>query len=369
MRGAWIRIFAMAVKELAVVLRDRRVLTTLVASPVIQLVLFGLATTLEVKNVSLGVVNRDAGIASEQFLAALGATRNVRQVIVYPTEQALGQAIEKREILGGLIFPPDLSNRVARGDIGEIGLLLDGRRVNASQIVTSYISEVTQATGQALRPAVHRSPDLVVRNAFNPNLDYSWFTLPGMIAVITTVLVLSVSVQAIAREREFATFDQLMALPMRPWEILLGKTVPAFLVGLFNGSFYIAMVALLSDVPFYGSFLLAVAAVAAFSLAVSAIGLAISSVAANQQQAFLGGFLVIVPMILLSGYASPVDGMPQWLQVIAAVDPLSHLLTICHGVFLKNLPPAIIVHNIWPMLLVAVSALGIGHALLRVRSN
>lgn len=368
MSGALVRILAMAAKELAVVLRDRRVLTTLVASPVIQLILFGLATTLEVKNVSLGLVNRDNGVVSEQFLAAVGAAQNVRQVIAYPTERALVEAIERREVLGGIILPPDLSIRVARGDEGRIGLLLDGIRVNAAQIVTVYISDIAATTGVALR-ADAQAPDLVVRNWYNPNLDYSWFTLPGMIAVITTVLVLSVSVQAIAREREFGTYDQLMALPMRHWEILAGKAVPAFLVGVFNGAFYVAMVALLSDVPFHGSYPLIVLAIAVFSLAVSGIGLAISSVAASQQQAFLGGFLVIVPMILLSGYASPIDGMPRWLQPIAAIDPLSHLLAISHGIFLKNIPTDAVFAHIWSMALVAIGALVIGHILLRRRSN
>ncbi len=368
MSRALVRILAMALKELAVVLRDRRVLTTLVASPVIQLVLFGFATTLEVKNVSLGLVNRDNGVVAEQFLAAVGASNNVRRIIVYPNEQALGEAIEQREVLGGMILPPDLSARIARGDEAKVGLLLDGRRVNASQIVASYISEIAATNGaqSSVRGSV---PNLVVRNWYNPNLDYSWFTLPGMIAVITTVLVLSVSVQAIAREREFGSFDQLMALPMRHGEILLGKAVPATLVGLFNGSFYVPMVALLSDVPFRGSYPLVVGAIAAFSLAVSAIGLAISSAAANQQQAFLGGFLVIVPMILLSGYASPIDGMPGWLQVIAAIDPLSHLLAVCHGVFLKDMPAAMIASHIWPMLLFAAASLALAFGLLRRRTN
>ena len=368
MSGAFARVLAMAAKELAVVLRDRRVLTTLVASPVIQLVLFGLATTLEVKNVSVGLVNRDTGVVSEQFLAAVGAAPNVRQVVPYPSERALGAAIERREVLGGLILPPDLSARVARGEEGQVGLLLDGRRVNASRIFSTYISEIAASMGAALR-SVPAAPDLVVRNWYNPNLDYSWFTLPGMIAVITTVLVLSVSVQAMAREREFGTYDQLMALPLRHLEILLGKAVPAFLVGLSNGSFYVAMVALLSDVPFHGSYALIVLAIAVFSLAVSAIGLAISSVAASQQQAFLGGFLVIVPMILLSGYASPVDGMPGWLQPIAQLDPVTHLLVITHGIFMKDIPVGVVLNHVWPMLAVAFVALVLGHVLLRRRSN
>jgi len=366
MSGSISRIIAMATKELAVVLRDRRVLTTLVASPVIQLILFGLATTLEVKNVSLGLVNRDTGIVSERFLAAVAAGPQVGRIIVYPSEAALAQAIEEREVLGGLILPQNLSVQTARGETGSIGLLLDGRRVNTSQIFASYIAEIA-ASAEVAAPDTRVAPDLVVRNWFNPNLDYSWFTLPGMVAVITTVLVLSVSVQAIAREREFGTYDQLMALPLRDWEILAGKLVPAFLVGLCNGSFYVAMVAILSDVPFTGSYPLIVLAITCFSLAVTAVGLAISTVAANQQQAFLGGFLVIVPMILLSGYASPVDGMPHWLQLISAIDPLTHMLAICHGVFLKAMPAQAIFSHIWPMVLVAVGALIAGRVLLRAR--
>ncbi|WP_410000255.1 ABC transporter permease [Novosphingobium sp. APW14] len=106
-----------------------------------------------------------------------------------------------------------------------------------------------------------------------------------------------------------------------------------------------------------------------FSLAVTAIGLAISSVAASQQQAFLGGFLVIVPMILLSGYASPIDGMPDWLKPVAAVDPLSHFLAVCHGIFLKDMPFAVVVGHIWPMFVVASLALLGANALLRGRGN
>lgn len=120
----------------------------LAGSIMVTLALSGcVATTLEVKNVSLGLVNRDNGAVSEHFLAAVGAAQNVRQVIVYPTERELGEAIERREVLGGIILPPDLSIRVARGDEGRVGLLLDGRRVNAAQIVTAYISDIAATTG------------------------------------------------------------------------------------------------------------------------------------------------------------------------------------------------------------------------------
>lgn len=370
MRGALIRIAAMALKELRVVLLDRRVLTTLVISPVIQLILFGFATTLEVRNIDLGVVNRDNGVASEQFLASAAAVRNVRSLRSYPSEAALAKAIEQREVLGGLLIPPDLSGRIARSDPAEIGLLLDGRRINAAQIVAGYMGEVAAQTGATLRAdSAANTPQLAVRHWYNANLEFRWFTLPGMITLITTVLVLSVSVQAIARERESGTWDELMALPMRHWEILAGKCAPAFTVGLFNGGLYVAIIPLVSDVPFNGSLGLMLLAIASFSLAVTAIGLSISTLAQNQQQAFLGGFLVIVPMMLLSGYASPVDSMPAWLQPVARIDPLSHMLVVCHGLFLKAMPAAMVFEQIAPMLAVAAGALVLATLLLKWRSE
>lgn len=370
MTGALIRVWAMALKELKVVLLDRRVLTTLVISPIVQLILFGFATTLEVKNIDIGVVNRDSGVASEQFLAAMAGNRNMREIRFYPNESALRQAIEQREVIAGLLIPPDLSHHYARRETAEMGLLLDGRRINAAQIVAGYMADIAHEAGGKMRPELaHPEPEVVARHWWNPNLEYRWFTLPGMITLITTVIVLSVSVQAIAREREFGTFDELMALPMRHWEILAGKCVPAFCVGLFNGALYVVTIPLVSDVPFNGSLFLMLPAIASFSLAITGIGLAISTVSQNQQQAFLGGFLVIVPMMLLSGYASPVDSMPLWLQHVASIDPLSHMLTICHGLFLKDLPAAVALTHIWPMLAVAIVSLLAALQLLRSRST
>jgi ABC-2 type transport system permease protein len=368
MSGALIRVAAMALKELRVVLLDRRVLTTLVISPIVQLILFGFATTLEVKNFRFGFVNRDHGVVSEQVLSATAANRNIAELISYPNEAALGRAIERREVLGGMILPADLSLRFHRDEPAEIGVLLDGRRINASQIVAGYLNEIAGQVGASLRPATVRiGPAVAERHWFNPNLEYSLFTLPGMITLITTVVVLSVSVQAIAREREFGTWDEVQALPLRPWEILLGKCAPAFTVGVVNGTLYVLVIPLVSSVPFLGSYPLMILSIACFSLAVTGIGLAISTLAQNQQQAFLGGFLVIVPMMLLSGYASPIDGMPGWLQPIAAINPLSHMLVICHGLFLKELPTAVVLAEIWPMLGVAAAALATGLVLLRSR--
>lgn len=354
------RIFAMAAKELKVVLLDQRARVALIASPILQLVLFGLATTLEVKNIDLGVVNRDTGMASQRLLEALDGSRNIRKLLVYRDDAALTQAIEDRSVIAGLVIPPDLSRDVAAGGTGEVGLLLDGRRINSAQIVAGYLSEMAGMAGAVLRPVpAAAAPELVAVNWFNANLDYRWFTMPGLVAMISAVLVLTVSLQAVARERELGTFDELMILPLHPLEILIGKTVPAFIVGFFNAALYVVLIPLIYGVPIHGSLLLLFIGVFSFSLAVTGIGLSISAIARNQQQAFLGGFMVMVPLIMLSGYASPVDNMPGWLQVVSRVDPLSHMLIICQGIFLKDLPAMIVLDHVWPMLGVAAITLSL----------
>jgi ABC-2 type transport system permease protein len=181
------------------------------------------------------------------------------------------------------------------------------------------------------------------------------------------VLVLSVSAQSVAREREFGTFDELMILPLRPSEILLGKVAPAFLVGLVNCLLYAALIPLLYGVPLTGSVPLLLLAVVVYTMALVGLGLMISCIAGNQQQAFLGMFFVTVPLILLSGYVSPVDNMPAWLQPIVAANPTRHMIVICEGIFLKDLPADLVLKHLGPMLAVAAATFTIALALFRAR--
>lgn len=368
--GRIARLAALALKELRVVLLDRRARITLIVSPILQLALFGFATTLEVKNFDIGVVDRDNGRAAEQLIAALDGSPNVRVLRFYPSEAALDQAIAHRRIIAGLLLPQRLSEEVSAGRTGEVLVLLDGRRSNAAQIVAGYIEQIAARAGAELRPqAVERGPQLLVRNAYNPNLDYLWFTLPSMIAVISAVLALSVAAQSIAREREFGTFDELMILPLHPWEILLGKVAPAFLVGMANAALFTVLIPLLYGVPLTGSPVLLLTAIFVYSMALVGIGLLISSVAQNQQQAFLFMFFVTVPMILLSGYASPVDNIPGWLQPLVAVNPAHHMLVISEGIFLKDLPPDLVLRHLLPMLGLAAALFAGALALFRAHGE
>ena len=370
-QGRFTRLAALALKELKVVLLDRRARTTLLLSPLMQLLLFGFATTLEVKAIDIGVVDRDGGRAAQAMIAALDGSPNVRRLRSYPSEAALDEGIARREVIAGLILPQRLSANIAAGRGGEVLALLDGRRTNAAQIVSGYLSQIAIRAGAELRPQ-SRGPPLpqaVTRNWFNANLDYLWFTMPAMIAVITAVLVLSVSAQSVAREREFGTFDELMILPLKAHEILLGKVAPAFLVGIVNCLIFVAVTPVLYGVPLTGSLGLLLLGVVAYTMALVGLGLMISTLAGNQQQAFLGMFFVTVPLILLSGYASPVDNMPAWLQPLVAVNPTYHMIVISEGVFLKDLPSDLVLRHILPMLGAAVVTFTMAWTLFRARSE
>ncbi len=345
-------------------LRDRRSRITLVLPPILQLVLFGFASTLEVKNTTIGVYDRDHGAWSREIVDRLAGSPNVRRLVRLDSPRAVERAIDDRDVIAVVSFGQTFSADIAAGRPAVVQALFDGRRSNASQILGGYLTQIVASVGAELRPAPARPPgSSIVVNLFNPNLDYLWFTMPGLVVTIAALSVLSVTAQSIARERELGTFDQLLVSPLRVHEILIGKIAPALALGLFNASVYAVLIPFVFRVPFTGSVLLFYVSLACYLTALIGAGLLVSILSQTQQQAFLGMFLSTVPLILLSGYAAPVDNMPGWLQVIAQADPLTHFLVIAEGVFLKNMPAAEVLANTWPLVLIAAVTLT-GSALL-----
>ncbi len=362
------RLIALALKELRVVLLDRRSRMTLLASPLVQMFLFGLATTLDVTNISIGVVNRDNGVVGEKLLATLDGSQNIGRLIYYPNIASLHRGIEHKKVIAGLVMPGDLSAKVARGETGSVGMILDGRRINSAQIVAGYAAQMAAEVGLNQRNEVSPTrPGLTVTNWFNPNLENIWFTMPALIAMIATVVSISVSAQSIAREREDGTIDQMLILPLSRLEILAGKLAPGLLIALFNATLFVVLIPLVFHVPLTGSIWLLALATLAFGLSISGMGLAVSVVTQNQQQAFLAVFLFIVPLVLSSGYVTPYDNMPGWLQTAAQANPIYHMLIICQGIFLKSLPVSIAMPHIWAMVAIAVATLVLAGFIFKTR--
>jgi len=368
----WTRLLALIVKELLVVLRDPRSRTILIGPPVIQLVLFSFAATLEVKNVDLVVMNRDEGPSGIELIRRIEGSPSFRSVVPVHDPRALQRAIDEEKALGAIDIGPSFSVDLAAGRPAKIQVLLDGRRSNASQIVNGYLGVIVNTYMADENEHYRRTasiPRVTPRNWFNPNLTFTWFTVPGLIAIVALLVGLLVTALSVARERELGTFDQLMVAPLRTHEVLLGKMIPPMLIGLGHITIYILATVLVFQVPLRGSVLLLYGSGVFFLAAVVGIGLFISSLCATQQQAILGAFLFVAPATLLSGFATPIENMPDWLQPITMVNPLRHFLVVTRGVFLKAMPFSEVVKNTLPLLAIAIVTLTAAAWLFRRRTE
>lgn len=350
------RLYILIIKELISYFRDTRMRAILIGPPLAQLLVFSFAVTLEVRNVDVAVLDQDSGQTSTQFVERLQASSFVRTLIPVHDMATMTKLIDERKVLLGIRFTPNFSRDILAGDTGVVQVLLDGRRANAAQIVLNYTTALAAKLGASLAP--NKIPrDVVVRHWFNPNLSYRWFIVPSLSGVLALTISLLITGLSIARERELGTFDQLLVSPISPTEIIIGKTIPAVIIGAVLGLTMIAAGILIFRVPFTGSVTLLALALPLFILSSVGIGLSISAISNTQQQAILGVFAAVIPIILTSGFATPVENMPGWLQTVSMANPLRYYLVIVQGSFLKALPPAEVLANALPLVIIAMVSL------------
>jgi ABC-2 type transport system permease protein len=368
----WTRLLALIVKELLVLLRDPRSRVILIGPPVIQLVVFAFAATLEVKNVDVVVLNRDEGASGVELVRRIEGSPTFRSVLPVHDPVSLRRAIDQEQAICAIDIGPSFSRDLVAARPASVQLVLDGRRSNASQIVNGYLGEIINDYVADENERFHRLagvPRVVSRNWFNPNLTFTWFTVPGLIAIIAQIVGLLVTALSVARERELGTFDQLMVAPLRTHEILLGKLIPPVLIGFFHITLYVVATIVIFHVPLRGSLVLLYASALFFLAAVAGVGLFISSLCATQQQAILGAFLFTAPATLLSGFATPIENMPDWLQPITLINPLRYFLVVTRGVFLKAMPAEEVAKATWPLMCIAAVTLTAAAWLFRRRTE
>ena len=280
------------------------------------------------------------------------------------------EAIDSRDVLMAMRIPQDFSRRIAAGRTAQVQLILDGRRSNSAQIVAGYASAIiTTYNEELLRRGRRGSPPsaVVPRIWFNPNQNAVWNTVPALVAILSALMGLLVTALSVARERELGTFEQLLVSPLTPVEIIIGKALPALLIGMGEASLMIAIGVFVIGVPLLGSLTMLYSTMVVFMLSVIGVGLFISSLAKTQQQAILGTFVFMVPAMLLSGFASPIENMPDWLQTATLANPIRYFIEICKGVFLKEMPLSMALDNLWPMLIIALVTLSAATWLFRHR--
>lgn len=364
-----IRIISLILKELQDLFRNRRSAFVLILPVLLQVAVFPFVATLEVKNCTVGILNEDGGKTSVEYVQRIAASPYFTDVLSFDGEAEWSRALDEQKVMAALRIPSDFEARLRQTGRASVQCVLDGRHSNSSQIVAGYLSNILE--GMIVSGETEPTPPetLSVRHLYNGDLEYRWIILPSLVALITSFSCLIVTSISLAREKEEGTYEQLLVTPLTPLQILAGKVVPAILVALMQGSIIAVGAVLFYRVPFTGSVALLYAALILFSFSLAGIGLAISSVCRTQQQAFISVFCFLVPAIILSGFLSPVENMPVFLQWLSKIDPLSYLLVVVKGVFLKGYGFANAWRELGAFILIASVTLSFAYVVMKRRSG
>ena len=359
------RLKQMLIKEFIQVFRDKRTRFVLFGPPIIQMLIFGYAATFEIHHVPTVVLDLDHSQESRELISRFSSSPYFdvqRQLTDY---RQIGDLIDQGKATVGLEINAGFAQNLRKGQTAPLQVIVDATNSNTALIASGYITQIALGFAQDYqKDRIYRiSPQMVEevpsvqleqRPWYNPDLRSRWFFIPGIIGSLTLVLVVTLTAFAVVREREIGTLEQIMVTPIRPAEFILGKTLPFFLIGLFDVSLIGAVGTLWFKVPFRGQILVLYAGAVLFLLCMLGAGLLISTVSSTQQQAMVTAFFVIMPAITFSGFGFPISTMPQWLQYSTYLSPLRYFLVVLRASYLKGVGMEIL----WPQML-AMAALGI----------
>jgi ABC-2 type transport system permease protein len=364
------RVMALVKKELLTLLKDPKSRFVVIGPPIIQLIIFGYAATFDLENVPFAVYNEDNGKAGRDLIAYFEATSALEKVRTITHHSEIAPTIDSRSAIMVLHLGPDFSTHLQRREPAPLQVIIDGRNSNTALIVLNYVRNIVVSFNHDWIVKHGGDPPAAqpVFNAwYNPTMESQWFIVPGIIGLLTLVVTLLVTALTVAREREQGTFDQLLVTPMRSIEILLGKALPGFLIGCVEATFIITIAVLWFRIPLLGSLVTLYLGLFLFLLSAVGVGLMISSIAVTQQQGLLGAFLFLVPAVILSGFATPIANMPEFVQYITYADPLRYFERILRAVFLKGATLESLMVELWPMAVIGVINLGVATWLFRRR--
>ncbi|MDR3512148.1 MAG: ABC transporter permease [Caulobacteraceae bacterium] len=334
-----LRMIALTRKELLAILKDPRSRITLFVPPIIQCLIFGYAATFDLSNVPYAAYDQDRSAASQQLLARLDGSGVFRRIGNIDSPAAMTQAIDNGRALLVLQIAPDFERRLQAGEQADVQVVADGRNSNTAGVAMGYVSTIVATFNGDWRSGHGGATPTVqptLRAWYNANLETRWNMIPALIGTLTMMQTVMLTALSVAREREQGTFDQLQVTPLRPAEIIVGKTVPSMLVGAVQATNVLLVAQLWFHIPFQGSFLVLYAGLVLFLLAAVGLGLFVSSVAQTMQQAMLYTFIVMMPFMLLSGLTTPISSMPQVLQDFTLINPLRYAIDIAHRVYLEG---------------------------------
>jgi ABC-2 type transport system permease protein len=357
------RVRYLLVKELIQVLRDKRLRVTLIVPPLLQLIIFGYAANLDVKHIHTAVRDLDQSADSRDLIGRFSSSKYFDIVFFPQTPKEIERLIRHGDIALSMEIPNDFSRKLKKGDTASVQILIDGSESNTAMIALGYINRIlSDYSTMVLVKRLNRAGmvgfeeagvEVEHRTWFNPNFESRLFFIPGVIANIAFLIPIILTAMAVVREREIGTLEQIMVTPLRPWELVVGKTLPFALFGLMD----VVMIAFIGmfwfEVPLRGNPFILLFGTVLFLMGSVGIGLFISTISSTQQQAQISTFFFSMPAFILSGFVFPLENLPTWIRYLTYANPLRYFLVIIRGVFLKGNGLDIL----WPQML-ALAVLG-----------
>lgn len=362
------QIGALILKELLTLIKEPSSRVILFAPALMQALLFGYGATYDLKQAPYALLDQSHSAASLELLARLDGTGVfVREATLASTQQ-IASEIDTGRALMVISIPPDFATRLAARQSAPLQVILDGRNSSTAGTAAGYINAIVadyNATQGGTAPGI----TLERRAWYNPDLASRWNLMPALIAALSMLQTLLISALSVAREREQGTFDQLLVTPLTPMQILIGKALPAILVGLLQSTLIFLIIRFWFQIPLNGSPGLLYLGLLTFNIAVVGLGLSISALASSMQQAMLYTFLLIMPLMLLSGLLTPVRNMPAALQIATCANPLRFGMSIVRSVYLEGAGLAEVWPDFIPLLALAVVTLPLAAWLFRNRMS
>ncbi len=369
----WRRTAAIIKKEFLQTLREPGMRLVLVLPPLIQLIIFGYAVNLDVENSPIAWMDQDRTPESRELLADFEGSSRFRVTHIPAGEEEIQELLDRSAVQAVIRVFPGFGRDIRRGQRTQVQILLDGTNSNsatlisnsANQVVARYAARIQgrQPKGGRMvsRPGSVRSPLLSAESRiwFNVDLKSQNYFVPGVVVNIIALVTMMLTAMAIVREKEIGTMEQLMVTPIRPIELMLGKTLPFAAVGLLEVLLVTGAALLIFRIPFRGSMLLLLGCAAAFLLTTLGSGLLISTVSSTQQQATMASIFIFIPAFVLSGFAFPIRSMPLPVQYLTYLNPVRYFMEIVRGIFLKGIGLTVLWPQVMALLVIGTALIGL----------
>lgn len=350
-----LKIVSLIKKDLILLFSNKQTRASLFMPVFLQLALFPFAANLNLENATLAIKTQFLNEQNFELISYLTNNESFKNAIFLQDDFGIQKIIQDKSAVAVVNFDSDFSKDMLSFKTPTIGVIFDGRSSNSAQIANGYINQIVN---EYFKDYICKTKgncnfnEVIVRNWFNPNLDYKYFTIPSLVALVTTTGVLIITALSIAKEKELGTLDQLRVSPLSTSDIFIAKSASAIIIALIQASIVLFVGVFLYKIAFNGSLFYLFICTIIYCLSLVGFGLFISVISKNQQQAFIGTLAFIMPTIMLSGYVSPVENMPKIFQIINYINPIQYFLNITKGIYLKNASLNVLWQDIYPLIII-----------------